>query len=330
MNPQVSGPNLLARIHEFLGGSLDEADRIFREELRSRRPCVRDIFGHAVQFQGKRLRPMLLLLSAAASGGIRKDHHVLSAVVEMIHTATLVHDDILDEADTRRHVATVNARWNNETSVLFGDYLFTHAFHLAASLESTTACRLIGRATNVVCEGELTQISERGNLDLTEERYFEIIDGKTAELCALCGQLGAMYAGASEDVIEALSEYGRSLGLAFQIADDLLDLTGDEDRTGKTLGSDLLKQKLTLPVIRLLATANADDAAVIRELIANPDEHTGEKLLPYLEASDALTYTSQRAEELILAANSQLSILPESPARRILESLTEFVLHRSF
>src|SRR5262249_24294257 len=157
---------------------------------------VNDVFAHVTRFRGKRLRPMLLLLSASAAGRVTDDHKVLAAVVEMIHTATLVHDDVLDDATTRRHVATVNTRWNNETSVLFGDYLFTHAFHLASSLNSTLARRLIGRSTNVMCEGELSQVRERCNLLLAEDKYLQIIDAKTAELCALCCFLGAQFAGA--------------------------------------------------------------------------------------------------------------------------------------
>src|SRR4051794_24056188 len=225
---------LPSRVERFIGNELLQVEQIFRAELESRNPYVADIFAHASHFRGKRLRPMLLLLSGSATGDISDAHRVLAAVVEMIHTATLVHDDVLDEAETRRHVATVNARWNNETSVLFGDYLFTHAFHLASSLDTTLACRLIGRATNLVCEGELTQIRERGNLDLTEEAYLRIIDGKTAELCAVACFLGAHFADADESVVRNLEQYGRSVGIAFQISDDLLDILGSEDETGKS------------------------------------------------------------------------------------------------
>lgn len=331
MNKDVMGERgLLGQVEELVGEDLLQVEAIFREELKSAKPCVRDIFAHVSKFRGKRLRPMLLLLSAQATGGVNHNHRVLSAVVEMIHTATLVHDDVLDEAETRRHVATVNARWNNETSVLYGDFLFTHAFHLAASLESTKACRMIGRATNIVCEGELLQISERGNVALDEARYLEIIDGKTAELCALCCELGAIYADANLETIAALEEYGRSLGMAFQIADDLLDLLGSEAVAGKSLGTDLQKQKMTLPLIRLVATASDTDAAAIRDLLSRPDEHTAAALLPFLEQSDALEYTRARAAEYAAAARAQLAILPASPAKRTLEAITDFVADRSF
>lgn len=320
---------LLTAIDQAIGEDLREVDDRLTAELASDSPCVADILRHISRFRGKRLRPMLLLLSARACGGIRPEHHTLAAVVEMIHLATLVHDDVLDDAETRRHVATVNARWNNETSVLFGDYLFTHAFHLAASLDTTYACRQIGHATNHVCVGELTQVHERGNLELTEETYYAILDGKTAELCALCGHLGAYFAGASQETVRALEQYGRSLGLAFQIADDRLDLWGDSRQTGKTLGSDLQKQKLTLPLIRLLATASEQDAHEIRRILDHPAPDTRDRLEPFLRNSDALAYTTAAAERLVEDACDRLTILPPSPARDLLHEIATFAITRS-
>lgn len=321
---------ILALVEETIGRELLEAEQILIEELKSSNPYVCDVLQHITRFRGKRLRPILLLLTAQAAGGIRHEHKVLAAVVEMIHLATLVHDDVLDDAETRRHVATVNARWNNETSVLFGDYLFTHSFHLASSLDTTYGCRMIGRATNIVCEGELSQIKERGNLDLSEEAYFRIIDGKTAELTALCGHLGAHYAGAELPVVEALERYGRYLGLAFQIADDVLDLMGNERKTGKTLGSDLEKQKLTLPLIRLLNRASEADANAIRQLLLHPEDDTRDKLAPYFANSDALAYTQQRAQRLAQDARQQLEVLPATRARRILAEIADFAVQRTF
>ena len=326
----MQGVPVLTAVEQSIGTDLLEAEQVLMNELRSDNAYVSDLLQHSTRFRGKRLRPMLLLLTAKASGGICDDHKVLAAVVEMIHLATLVHDDVLDEAETRRHVATVNARWNNETSVLFGDYLFTHSFHLASSLETTYACRRIGRATNIVCEGELSQIKERGNLDLSEEAYFKIIDGKTAELTALCGHLGARYANAETPIVDAMEQYGRSLGLAFQIADDVLDLMGNEHKTGKSLGSDLQKQKLTLPLIRLLSTATEEDAAAVRTILSRPNESTRDQLMPYFERSDAFEYTNQRAKTLVQDARRQLELLPSTPARRILAEIAEFAVQRSF
>src|SRR5262249_39735266 len=186
---------------------------------------------------------------------------VLAAVVEMIHTATLVHDDVLDSATVRRHVATVNAGWGNQTSILLGDYLFTHAFHLSSTIGDVRACRIIGESTNRVCCGELHQVTERGNFDLGEDAYFAIIDGKTAELTSCACRLGALYADSSNEVIEGLARFGRYLGLAFQIADDLLDIVGEERSAGKSLGTDLDQKKLTLPLIYYLAQAAPDEKA---------------------------------------------------------------------
>src|SRR6202789_2947131 len=309
---------LPSRVERFIGGDLRQVEQIFRQELESQNPYVADIFAHVAHFRGKRLRPMLLLLSASGTGPINEAHRVLGAVVEMIHLATLVHDDVLDEAETRRHVATVNTRWNNETSVLFGDYLFTHAFHLASSLETTLACRLIGRATNIVCEGELTQIRERDNLELSEEAYLRIIDGKTAELCAVSCYLGAHYAEAEESISKSLEQYGRALGIAFQISDDLLDILGSEDETGKSLGTDFKKQKLTLPLIRLLSQTEEPDAQRRRELLTQLDDDAWGEVVRWLDRSDAVECARHRGVEFAAAARSHLECVNNSSAKEML------------
>jgi len=273
---------------------------------------------------------MLLLLSADASGGIRDEHITLAAVIEMIHTATLVHDDVLDDADLRRHVATVNARWNNSTSVLFGDYLFTHAFHLAASVGTTDACRMIGRATNIVCEGELTQVRQGGNLDLTEGEYLKIIEAKTGELCAVACRLGARYADSSDSVQTAMDLYGRKLGIAFQIADDVLDLAGTERDTGKTLGSDLAQRKMTLPLIRLLSSLSNGSVNRLRELITSGDPNAESELRSLLMSGGALASARRTALEFASEARDGLRLLPPSDGRRLLEEVAEFAVRREF
>jgi octaprenyl-diphosphate synthase len=245
----------------------------------------------------------------------------------MIHTATLVHDDVLDGATMRRHGRTVNADWGNQASVLLGDYLFTHAFHLSSTVGDVRACRLIGEATNRVCEGELHQVCERGNLSLTEEDYFDIIDAKTAELTSCCCQLGALFADAREGVVEALSRFGRYLGIAFQIADDVLDLMGEESVAGKSLGTDLEQQKLTLPVIHVLQTS--PDAARVRQILGGPGNHKREALRAYLEKSDALPYAHARATEFARQACAELVCLTPSPYRAILDTLPEKAVNRS-
>src|SRR4051794_11323903 len=204
--PDLSGP---------IADDLEEVERILARSLRNRHARVAQVVEHVRHYRGKRLRPVLLLLAARACGRVTAAHHVLGAVVEMIHTATLVHDDVLDGARVRRKVSTVNASWGVQTSVLLGDYLFTHAFHLASTLGDAQACRLIGAATDRVCEGELCQVLQRGNLELSEADYFDIIDGKTAELTACCCHLGALYSGAAPEVVAALARFGRYVGLAF-------------------------------------------------------------------------------------------------------------------
>ena len=289
---------------------------------------MQHLVDHCADFQGKRLRPALVLLAGRACGSLSDAHAVLAAVVEMIHTATLVHDDILDEAMIRRHAATVNAEWGNETAVLLGDYLFTHAFHLAASLDSTRACRWIGHATNKVCEGEMQQVHHRGNLDLDESDYFAIIEGKTAELTAVSCRLGASYAGAAESTVAALDRYGRNLGIAFQIADDVLDIWGEERVTGKSLGTDLEKQKLTLPSSTCSSVAEpaavASDPRPARR--AEPD--APRRLRPLLEEAGALDYAWQRAKQHVKQALDALDCLADSDAKAVLRTLAQYVVRR--
>jgi octaprenyl-diphosphate synthase len=318
----------LSSMYAPIAAELTEAERIFQNELGSRFPFVQHLVDHCADFQGKRLRPALLLLSAKASGRISEAHPVLAAVVEMIHTATLVHDDVLDEAAIRRHAATVNAEWGNETAVLLGDYLFTHAFHLAASLDSTRACRWIGHATNKVCEGEMQQVHHRGNLDLDENDYFAIIEGKTAELTAVSCRLGASYAGAPEPTVLALDGYGRNLGIAFQIADDVLDIWGEERVTGKSLGTDLEKQKLTLPIIQMLKRVEPAIAATVRGWLSEGDPELRRRLRPHLEKTGALDYAWQCAKQHAKRAADALDCLADSDAKMVLRSLAHYVVRR--
>jgi octaprenyl-diphosphate synthase len=308
---------------------LEEVERILQATCASARPAVHELVAHLEHYRGKRLRPTLLLLSARACGRVTPAHHTLGAVVEMIHTATLVHDDVLDSATVRRHVPTVNAAWDNQTSILLGDYLFTHAFHLASRLDDVRACRLIGEATNRVCEGELQQGVERGNLALTEADYLDIIDGKTAELTACCCRLGALYSEASASVVDRLTRYGRWLGIAFQVADDLLDLVGEERTTGKSLGTDVEQQKLTLALIYLLNEAPAGVAAQARQILGSTCNHKREALRPLLADHGALDYASRRAEEFARRARAELDCLEPSECRLVLEVLTDRVVHRN-
>jgi octaprenyl-diphosphate synthase len=315
------------KLYGPIAAELDQCEEVLRRELRSDDPFVDQLVKHAFRLGGKRLRPALLLLPAKALGGVEAEHITLAAVVEMIHTATLVHDDVLDEATIRRHRETINARNDNEASVLVGDFLFTHAFALASSLQTTFACQTIGRATNIVCAGELRQIHSRGNFALSEAEYLDIIEDKTAELCACCCRLGAHYARATPEVEESLDRFGRNLGIAFQIADDLLDVVGDEAQAGKSLGTDLDKQKLTLPIIRLLAQGDEVRRTELLKMLKLAGDGRP-ALRQALATTDALAYAHARATWYADQALDELRVLPSGPAREVLESLTRFVVTR--
>jgi octaprenyl-diphosphate synthase len=312
-----------------VAAELQQTEQILREELRSEFPFVDELVRYGVMLGGKRLRPALLLLTGKALGTVTREHLVLSAVVEMIHTATLVHDDVLDEAETRRHLATVNSRWDNQASVLLGDYLFTHAFYLASTLASTWACRVIGMATNTVCTGELRQKGSIGDFELREEEYFDILSAKTAELCACSCELGAYYAGASPELVAGMACFGRDLGIAFQIADDVLDVAGDEQATGKSLGMDIGQQKPTLPVIRMLQVASPRDRDRLLEILQDDSINRIEALRPFFERYDAIAYSRDRARSFADRAACQLAVLPPGPARDTLTAMADFVVARA-
>jgi octaprenyl-diphosphate synthase len=319
---------ILAKLTECIQPQLDAVDALFHEELSSELACVSTLVRHVSRFRGKMLRPCLTLLAGKACGELRDAHIVVATVVEMVHMATLVHDDVLDDAELRRKGATINHLRGNEAAVLLGDFLISHSYHLCSSLDSQFASRLIGRTTNQVCEGELLQIDNRRNYDLDEETYLRIITLKTATLCAACCTLGARLAGADADTVANLEIYGESLGTAFQIQDDILDLLGDVATVGKTLGSDIEKGKLTLPIIHFLRHAPAEHRALMRSLlqIAAPDRV--ERIRNLILPSGSIAYAQKRARQLVARAIAALDILPASEARSVLETMARFVVDR--
>ncbi len=329
LNQANSANAPLQVLYAPIAAELEQTEQILREEMRSEFPFVDELVRYGVLLGGKRLRPALVLLMGKAIGTISREHLVLGAVVEMIHTATLVHDDVLDEAETRRHLATVNSRWDNKASVLLGDFLFTHAFYLASTLSSTWACRLIGLATNTVCAGELRQKGTIGDFDLSEDDYFDIISAKTAELCACSCELGAHYAGAAPELVAGMACFGRDLGIAFQIADDVLDVAGNEQTTGKSLGTDLEQQKPTLPVIRLLQLATPREREDLLAILQDDSIDRLAALRPYFERYDPITYAKDQARTFADRAARQLAVLPPSPSRDTLTIMAEFVVARS-
>ena len=303
---------------------LSETEQIYDEALAPFRHRFEPIVHHLKHYRGKRLRPALLLLAGHACGEVTRAHHVLGAVVEMIHTATLVHDDVLDEAETRRHVRTVNSLWGNRTSLLLGDILFSAAFRLCSTVDAT-ACEWIGNATNRVCAGELLQVSQAGNLHLSAETYYEIVRGKTGALTECCTRLGAKYAGGSDEVIERLAEYGRELGTAFQIADDVLDLLGNEAIAGKTLGTDIGQQKLTLPLIQALSELPDEDAERLRDAL---ERGSMTVVNDFVAATGAIDFAQAEAKRIATNARRALAILPNSAYRTALEQIADWAVVR--
>ncbi len=323
-----AAPQELRTLYAVIREELVQVDELLRKELTSEYPFVEKLARHGFRLGGKRLRPALVLLSGKLCGGVDGQHVQLAAAVEMVHTASLIHDDVLDEATIRRHLDTVNARWDNEASILLGDYLFARAFRLAASLDNPFAVRRLIEASRLMCEGELRQIQTRGNYDLTEDGYLEIIADKTAALCACCCEIGAHYAGAAEAERQALTRFGRKLGVAFQIVDDLLDVLGDEQTIGKSLGTDLVKQKPTLPLIRLLNQSPPEQRAEMVEILSTTTEHHRDALKPWLEKSDAVSYSMRRATEFVEAAADELRAIPDAPSKDSLVGIAQFVIDR--
>lgn len=321
-------PERLRELYAPIREELDEVEAMLRDELRSDHPFVDRLVRHGFRLGGKRLRPALVLLCGKACGEVVREHVVLATVMEMVHTATLIHDDVLDEASIRRHLETVNARWDNEVSVLLGDYLFARSMCLASSLGSQFASQAISEASGQMCEGELCQVGGRGNYDLAEEEYLRIISGKTAALCECCCRLGAHHAGADEEVRETLGRFGQYFGIAFQIIDDVLDLRGVEAVSGKSLGTDLNKQKPTLPVIRLLSQVGQPERAEILGILTRLDDHRAEAIRPWLQRYDAISYAQHTALRYIRRAQAELDRIPPSPARETLRKLAEFVVLR--
>lgn len=322
MNPE------LAEFIDCISGELAAVERRFASELACDLKCVGTLVKHVNRFRGKMLRPCLVLLAGKAVGNLSEAHITLATVVEMVHMATLVHDDVLDEAELRRKGATINHLRGNEAAVLLGDYLISHSYHLCSTLDSQYAARLIARTTNTVCEGELLQIDNRGNFDLDEETYFQIITRKTASLCATSCLLGAKYAGATEYQQHQLELFGLSLGIAFQIQDDILDIAGEPSMVGKTLGIDMEKGKMTLPMIHFMKSAPPEHRTLLRSLLSDNDPDRGEKIRNLLLPSDSIQYARHRAEQLVQGAKDAIQELPASEATKVLETMAEFVIHR--
>jgi len=317
----------LVEVRELIADDLKKVCRIFDDELFSELPVVNELCAHIEQYRGKMLRPSLLLLSAQACGQVTETHLTLAAVIEMVHMATLVHDDVLDDGDLRRRLPTINKLRGNEAAVLLGDYLISHAYRLCSSLDSQQAAQIIGATTNTIGEGEIQQVHHRGDLDLTLDQYLQIIARKTASLLGTSCRLGAIYADADETMAEALEQFGTQTGIAFQITDDVLDITGSEKCMGKTLGRDLAKGKLTLPVIHALHNAGPEQRSQLCDLLSN-GQMDRPRLRDLLDKTHSITYALDAARKYIHNALDRLKELPESPARDALTRSARSIIER--
>lgn len=318
----------LASLTSCIQPELKQVETLFEQELKSELACVNTLVKYVSRFRGKMLRPMLVLLTGKACGKLSPEHIVIATVVEMVHMSTLVHDDVLDDAELRRKGATINHLRGNEAAVLLGDYLISHSYHLCSSINSQFASRTIARTTNEVCEGELLQIDNRTNIDLTERTYMQIIAGKTASLCGACCLLGAKLSGQSDEMAQAMERYGRRLGEAFQIQDDLLDLLGDVREVGKTLGTDIEKGKMTLPMIHFMHHAPRQHRELLRSLLEGREADKGEKIRNLILPSESINYARGKARELVNEAVDSLRGLPESEAKAALTFAARFVVDR--
>jgi octaprenyl-diphosphate synthase len=317
-------------LESVLHDDMQAVDRVLRDSLASDVVLIRQVAEHIIGSGGKRLRPALLLLAARACGYRGSHHHTLAAVIEMIHTATLLHDDVVDESSLRRGHATANATFGNAASVLVGDFVYSRAFQLMVTVDNLRVLRILSDATNVIAEGEVLQLLNAGNPDVAEQAYLDVIRRKTAKLFEAAAQLGAVLGRAELVIEDALARYGMHLGTAFQLVDDVLDYSGDFDAIGKNLGDDLAEGKPTLPLIRALSVGSAADAALIRDALAGGRRDDFKPVLAVLSRTGALAYTSRCAEEESAQAAACLDALANSPARKTLLELSGFAVQRTY
>ncbi len=316
-------------ILEPLKDQMREVEERLYSDLSPADKRLSDLVFHISKIKGKRFRPALLLLAGQCTGGLMPQHIDLAVVVELIHTATLVHDDIIDEADVRRHIETMNSKWGRKISILFGDYLFSRAYTILSALDSQIATIIMSQTINILCEGEMVQLLRCYDAEVTESDYLSIIERKTASLCAASCKLGAISSGASKKQTEVLTNYGSKIGMAFQIIDDCLDVMGKEDKMGKPMNLDTQSGKLTLPFIRLVNKLPTDRRESTLELIFQDNgKDSKAAITDLLVEHEAVDYAYETARQLVKKAQDELSIIPESIYKTALLELGDYVVKR--
>lgn len=336
----------LLPLQEVVARALGRVEERFERQLISELPPVQQLVEHVERYHGKMIRPVLAVLAGLATDRaameptdvhVRDGHIVVAAVCEMVHLATLVHDDVLDEADTRRKSDTVNKLYGNEAAVILGDLLFSAAYHLCAQLEDQATSLAIAEVGMTLCAGELLQLHHRENFSLDEATYYEIVRRKTASLIAVACRLGASHAGATPETAARFQAFGLDLGVAFQIQDDLLDLTGEADVVGKPVAKDLEKGKLTLPLIHHLASAGHEERrrliAMLTEAASGDDAAIARvrgSVRGTLEASGSVEHARKTARALVERAKDRIATLPDSGAATMLRAMADAVVTRSY
>ncbi len=320
----------LEKILPWIENDLKKVDLEFRKNLRSNVPIIAAIGEHLLFSGGKRLRPILLLLSAKACGYRGEAHISLASLIEFIHTATLLHDDVVDRAELRRGMESANAKWGNEACVLVGDFLFTKCFSLLVENGNRKILQVVAKATTWMAEGELEELIKTNDLSLAEEGYFSIVAGKTAALFSASAQVGAILGEAPEETEMALANFGMDLGMAFQLVDDNLDYISKEEEFGKKIGIDLQEGKITLPLISTLNRCTEQESALIHKVVAS-NPITKESFLQVLTLIDkyhGVAYTWEKAKEYVARAKERLRHFPDSTEKEGLLSLADYVLER--
>jgi octaprenyl-diphosphate synthase len=309
---------------------LRQVDAVIRNRLASDVVLVNQIAEYIVGSGGKRLRPLLVVVVARACGYRGALHSDAAAIIEFIHTATLLHDDVVDGSKLRRGRDTANEVWGNEASVLVGDYVYSRSFEMMVSLESMRIMSVMASATNKIAEGEVLQLLNANDPDTTEERYFEVIYRKTAKLFEAGSQIAAILAGASPSVETAMAAYGRHLGTAFQLVDDVLDYQSNSEELGKNLGDDLAEGKPTLPLIYALRTGSEDQRSLIRRSIEEGSIEELGRITAAIESTGGLAYTARLARQEAALAIDAINVLPDSAYKQALRELAEFAVERTY
>ena len=314
----------------LLEADMAEVDKVIRERLYSDVTLVRQVSEYIIHSGGKRLRPALVVMAAKALGYQGALHHEMAAVVEFIHTATLLHDDVVDASDLRRGRDTANALFGNATSVLVGDFLYSRAFQMMVSANNMRVMEVLSDATNIIAEGEVLQLMNCNDPDIDEAAYLRVIRYKTAKLFEAAGRLGAIVNNSPRDIEDALGNYGMHLGTAFQIIDDVLDYSGDTDLIGKNVGDDLAEGKPTLPLLFAMKHGTPDEASVVRKAIEEGDSSNFQQILEIVQRTGALAHAHQHAEAESALAQAALSALPSSQHKDALLELSAFAVTRGY